>query len=151
MAASGSNLHTGGDRIVGRGQKDSHRLDSRRVPGASSFRRGGWGLDRAEVRVWGIETGSVGKEIVAVQATGLTTKATSTRFNLGATGAATKTSQTVVRRDILVKVGSRYEFDSPYYRGWALLNALPDLGISLPPTYLPDEWDRQSSERIARG
>lgn len=74
---------------------------------------------------------------VAVQATGLTTKATSRQFNLGAPGAASKAAQTLVGRDVLVKRGPGYEFDNPYQRGWVLLNALPDLGINLPPTHRP--------------
>lgn len=74
---------------------------------------------------------------VAVQATGLTTKAKSKQFNLGATGAATKAAQTLVGRDILVKDGATYEFDNPYHRGWVIWNTLPDLGIILPATHLP--------------
>ena len=69
-----------------------------------------------------------------VQASGLTTKATSSRFNLGTPGAASKALQTLVARDILVKTGSRYEFDNPFHRGWVVLNTLPDLGINLPLT-----------------
>ena len=74
---------------------------------------------------------------VAVRATGLTTKEASKRFNLGATGAATKALKTLVGRYVLVKVGSGYDFDNPYNRGWVLLTALPGLGINLPPTHLP--------------
>jgi len=73
----------------------------------------------------------------AVANTGLTTKATSNRFNLGAPGAASKALQTLVARDILVKTGSSYEFDNPFHRGWVVLNTLPDLGINLPTTHLP--------------
>lgn len=77
----------------------------------------------------------------AVQATGLTTKATSNRFSLGAPGAASKAAHTLVGRDVLVKRGAGYEFDNPYHRGWVLLNALPDLGINLPATHMPVRSD----------
>ena len=31
--------------------------------------------------------------------------------------------------------GAAYRFDSPFLRGWVVVNALPDLGIVLPATY----------------
>jgi len=78
---------------------------------------------------------------LAVAASGLTTKATRRQFSLGATGAATKAAQTLVARDLLVKEGTRYHFDSPYFRGWVLQYAVPDVGLTLPLTHLPAAQD----------
>jgi AAA ATPase domain len=74
---------------------------------------------------------------LAVQHTGLTTKAVRARFALGASGAATKAAQTLVERDLLVKQGSGYAFDSPFLRAWVLIHALPDVGLLLPVTHDP--------------
>ncbi|HEX2717929.1 MAG TPA: hypothetical protein VHM67_09640, partial [Gemmatimonadaceae bacterium] len=75
---------------------------------------------------------------VATRSTGLTTRATRTRFGLGDTGPATKAATTLVSRDVLVKSGPAYHFDSPFTRGWVILNTLADVGVSLPVTHLPD-------------
>lgn len=74
---------------------------------------------------------------VATRSTGLTTRATRERFGLGDTGPATKAATTLVSRDVLVKAGGGYQFDSPFMRGWVILNALADVGGSLPITHLP--------------
>ena len=75
---------------------------------------------------------------VATRSTGLTTRATRTRFGLGDTGPATKAATTLVARDVLVKSGAGYHFDSPFMRGWVILNTLADVGVSLPITHLPE-------------
>lgn len=74
---------------------------------------------------------------LAVRATGLTTRETRRSHALGATGAATKAVLTLVSRDVLVKSGAQYRFDSPYMRGWVIANTLADAGLSLPITHLP--------------
>lgn len=76
---------------------------------------------------------------LAVQHTGLTTKAVRARFALGASGAATKAAQTLVERDLLVKEAAGYSFDSPFLRAWVLLHALPDVGLLLPITHDPSQ------------
>lgn len=68
---------------------------------------------------------------LAVSAEGLTTGETIERFSLGSTGSATNAARALVERGMLVRTAAGgYAFDSPYVRGWVLLNALPDLGIT---------------------
>jgi hypothetical protein len=74
---------------------------------------------------------------VCVQAAGLTTRETRRRHALNETGTATKAALTLVRRDVLVKTGAQYRFDSPFMRGWVISNALADAGLSLPMTHIP--------------
>jgi AAA domain len=74
---------------------------------------------------------------LAVRATGLTTRDTRRTHALGETGTATKAALTLVSRDVLVKSGAAYRFDSPFMRGWVLSNTLADAGLSLPITHLP--------------
>lgn len=74
---------------------------------------------------------------VATRATGLTTRETRRRHALSETGTATKAALTLVSRDILVKTGAEYRFDSPFMRGWVIANTLADAGLSLPITHLP--------------
>lgn len=74
---------------------------------------------------------------VAARAAGLTTRETRRRHALSETGTATKAALTLVSRDILVKTGPEYRFDSPFMRGWVISNALADAGLSLPITHLP--------------
>ena len=74
---------------------------------------------------------------LAVRAGGLTTRETRRAHALGETGAATKAALTLVSRDVLVKTGAQYRFDSPFLRGWVIANALADAGLSLPITHVP--------------
>lgn len=74
---------------------------------------------------------------LAVCSSGLTTRATRRVHVLGETGAATKAALTLVSRDVLVKRGSQYHFDSPFMRGWVIANTLADAGLALPITHLP--------------
>jgi hypothetical protein len=71
---------------------------------------------------------------------GLTTGEVIAQFGLGSTGAATNAAKALLERELLVKAGegpSGYAFDSPFVRGWVVCNALPDVGILQPVTYLP--------------
>jgi hypothetical protein len=74
---------------------------------------------------------------VATRAAGLTTRETRRRHALNETGTATKAALTLVSRDILVKAGAAYRYESPFMRGWVIANALADAGLSLPVTHLP--------------
>jgi putative NADH-flavin reductase len=74
---------------------------------------------------------------LATSATGLTTSERRRVFTLGQSGAATKAAQTLIDHDILVKTNDGYRYDSPFTRGWVLLNALADAGITLPITHQP--------------
>jgi hypothetical protein len=91
--------------------------------------------DAAQHAVWG-SLSRLQQDVlraVAAGAGGLTTRAVRQRFALGASGAATKAAQTLVGRDVLVKQdGGGYAFDSPFFRVWVVVNALPDLGIHPP-------------------
>lgn len=74
---------------------------------------------------------------VACRASGLTTQATRSRFGLGDTGPASKAARTLVGRDLLVKSGAEYRYDSPFTRGWVIMNTLADIGMSRPVTHVP--------------
>jgi hypothetical protein len=74
---------------------------------------------------------------VAARSTGLTTRSTRRQFGLSETGPTTKAVQTLVSRDLLVKVDREYLYDSPFVRGWVIANTLGDVGVSLPITHLP--------------
>lgn len=78
---------------------------------------------------------------VAVQPTGLTTSDTIERFGLTNSSAVTQALAVFVDDGRLVRneAGVDYRFDSPFLRGWVIVNALPDLGIMLPATYRPPE------------
>ncbi|MDE3127897.1 MAG: ATP-binding protein [Gemmatimonadota bacterium] len=74
---------------------------------------------------------------VAVGAAGLTTAAMRREFGLGPTGTVTNMAAALVARDVLVRDAAAptgYRFDSPYFRGWVLGRALPDLGRHVPVT-----------------
>jgi hypothetical protein len=76
---------------------------------------------------------------LATRSAGLTTRHARRQHGLGETGPATKAAQTLVSRDVLVKVGTEYRYDSPFMRGWVIANALADVGIALPITHLPSD------------
>jgi hypothetical protein len=74
---------------------------------------------------------------VATRSSGLTTIRVRRQFGLGDTGPATKAAQTLVSRDLLVKVEGGYRYDSPFVRGWVISNTLADVGLWLPTVHLP--------------
>ena len=77
------------------------------------------------------------KRALAVCASGLTTAATRRAFALGPQGTATKAAQALIAQGWLTKDGTAYRYDSPFARGWVILNALADVGLALPVTHLP--------------
>ncbi|MFO7589225.1 MAG: AAA family ATPase, partial [Gemmatimonadota bacterium] len=75
---------------------------------------------------------------VAAAGEGLTTAETMRRFGLTSSGAVSGIVRRFVEEGLLAKGGpSGYRFDDPYFRGWVVLNALPDLGLELPVTFRP--------------
>lgn len=67
----------------------------------------------------------------------LTTASVLARFSLGTTSRTAKTLTGLADRDILVRNGTRYTFDDPFFRAWVIESSLPDVGLSLPITHLP--------------
>jgi AAA+ ATPase superfamily predicted ATPase len=76
---------------------------------------------------------------VAVQPAGLTTADAIERFGLSSSSAVTQALAAFVEEGRLVRDDPEpgYTFDSPFLRGWVIVNALPDLGIALPATHRP--------------
>ena len=74
---------------------------------------------------------------IAVAGEGLTSAETSTRYGLASSSAVSQALAALVDAGRLVRSerGARYEFDSPFLRGWVVAHALPDIGIALPVTY----------------
>lgn len=77
---------------------------------------------------------------LAVGEVGLTTEAARRTYGLGSSGAvasaveALRGTRAIVRDDRAV---AGYAFDNPYFRGWVIANALPDLGISISTLHVP--------------
>jgi hypothetical protein len=74
---------------------------------------------------------------VAGAQAGLTSRETLERFALPASGTVSNTAAALVAEDILVKADAApgYEFESPFFRGWVVSRALPDLGVERPATW----------------
>jgi hypothetical protein len=74
---------------------------------------------------------------VAGAEAGLTTRETLERFALPASGTVSNTAAALVAEGLLVKAETPpgYDFDSPFFRGWVVSRALPDLGIERPITW----------------
>jgi len=68
---------------------------------------------------------------------GLTSRETLERFALPASGTVSNTAQSLVAEDFLVKAEAApgYDFESPFFRGWVVTQALPDLGMERPATW----------------
>lgn len=77
---------------------------------------------------------------LAVGDMGLTTESARRTYGLGSSGAvgsaleALRDTRVIVRDEAAV---AGYAFDNPYFRGWVIQNALPDLGIAIAPTHIP--------------
>ena len=81
---------------------------------------------------------------VAVGTAGLTTAAMRREFGLGVTGTVTNMAAALAAREVLVRdagAPTGYRFDSPYFRGWVLERALPDLGVHVAVTATPPPRD----------
>lgn len=78
---------------------------------------------------------------IAGSSAGLTTAETRRRFSLGQTGTAANAAASLLRDGHLVRTdnGSGYAYDSPFVRGWAIIYALPDMGLALAPTHIASE------------
>jgi len=74
---------------------------------------------------------------VAGAGSGLTSRETLHRFSLPASGTVSNTASALVADGLLVKtdVPPGYDFESPFFRGWVVSRALPDMGIELPATW----------------
>jgi hypothetical protein len=74
---------------------------------------------------------------VAGAKTGLTSRETLERFALPSSGTVSNTAQALVADDLLVKVEGApgYDFESPFFRGWVVTRALPDVGVERPATW----------------
>lgn len=81
---------------------------------------------------------------VAAGERGLTTSETLDRFALGHSGSASNAAGSLVRDGLLVRADTPvgYDLDSPFFRGWVVAGALPDVGIFRSP-----EWRPGGSER----
>ncbi len=94
----------------------------------------------------------VARAIAAADA-GLTTAATRVRFGLGVSGPVTKAVQALAAQRLVVRdpsMPSGWAFDNPFFRGWVVANALPDMGLSLPITHRPNSESRVAPRRRAR-
>ena len=74
---------------------------------------------------------------VAGAQAGLTSRETLERFSLPASGTVSNTAQTLVADDLLVKEDATpgYDFETPFFRGWVVTRALPDVGVERPATW----------------
>ena len=59
----------------------------------------------------------------------LTAAAVRTHFALGDTSRTAKSLATLVDRDILLRDGTRFAFDDPFYRTWVAVTTLADVGL----------------------
>lgn len=86
---------------------------------------------------------------VAGSGTGLTTGETRRKFSLGETGTPTNAAASLLRDGHLVRTdnGSGYVFDSPFVRGWVIIHALPDMGLTLSPTHIASETSEYGKDR----
>jgi len=59
------------------------------------------------------------------------------RFTLPSSGTAANTAAALVGEGILVRVETApgQDFESPFFRGWVVSRALPDLGVEGPVTW----------------
>jgi hypothetical protein len=71
---------------------------------------------------------------VAGAESGLTARATLRRFALPASGTVSNTASALEAEGLLVKAEATpgYDFESPFFRGWVVLRALPDVGMERP-------------------
>ncbi|MBI4408659.1 MAG: ATP-binding protein [Gemmatimonadetes bacterium] len=68
----------------------------------------------------------------------LTAAITLRRFALKSSSATSQAAARFVEEGLLEQLGrGQYRIDSPFFQGWIVLKALPDLGIHLPVTHRP--------------
>ncbi len=71
---------------------------------------------------------------------GLTTEAARRQYGLGSSGVIGSALEALRETRVIVRdpgSAAGYAFDNPYFRGWVIANALPDIGIALPATHVP--------------
>lgn len=66
---------------------------------------------------------------IAAEPEQLYSEATRRRFALGPTASVVGAVEALVKRDWIVRAGKELQFESPFTRGWVVLNALPDVGL----------------------
>lgn len=68
---------------------------------------------------------------------GLTARETMERFTLPSSGTVSNTASALVDEELLVKADGApgYDFESPFFRGWVVTRALPDVGVERPATW----------------
>lgn len=74
---------------------------------------------------------------VAGAEAGLTTRDTLQRFALPASGTVSNAAAALVEGGLLVRADPApgYDFESPFFRGWVVTQALPDVGLERPATW----------------
>jgi hypothetical protein len=74
---------------------------------------------------------------VAGAQAGLTSRETLELFALPASGTVSNTAKALVAEDLLVREDTApgYDFESPFFRGWVVTRALPDMGMERPATW----------------
>lgn len=66
---------------------------------------------------------------IAAEPEQIYSEATRRRFALGATGSVVGAVEALITKGLLLKTDAGLAFESPFTRGWTILNALPDAGI----------------------
>ena len=74
---------------------------------------------------------------VASEGIGLARADVRRRYGLGEASTTTKTVDALADRAILLRDGSAVHFDDPFYRAWVIEATLPDVGVRLPITHVP--------------
>lgn len=77
---------------------------------------------------------------IAVGDVGLTTEAARRTYGLGASGVVGSALDALRETRVIVRASETIAgsgFDNPFFRGWVIENALPDLGIVLPISHVP--------------
>lgn len=59
------------------------------------------------------------------------------RYGLGETSTTSKTVDALEEQAIVLRDGGAVLFDDPFYRAWVIASVLPDVGMRLPITHVP--------------
>ena len=79
---------------------------------------------------------------VAAGETKLHGRSAGERFGLMSSAEVAQALDRLVDLDLLVKENQRHDFDSPFVRGWVIMNALQDLGMTRSITDVPTDLRR---------
>ena len=80
---------------------------------------------------------------VAAEGAGLTKRDTRDKYGLGEASGISKTIDALTERAVLLRDNVLVIFDDPFYRAWVIDAALPDVGVRLPITFLPQRASRK--------